>query len=82
MPPKLHVGALSRSSVFCRMRPFAEEGGHAASEKCDQKTIESWDETSVTIATDYMFSKGEKVAEDTYKAVRNRYMEQTRKPLY
>ena len=60
MPPKLHSGELVRSSVYCRIRPFAAVGGHATSEACDQKTLESWDESSVTIATEYLFSKGER----------------------
>ena len=42
-----------------RIRPLAAEGGHAEDGTVLQKHLEAWDETSVTIETQYSFSKGE-----------------------
>ena len=41
-----------------RIRPLAAEGGHAEDGTVLEKHLESWDESSVTIGTQYLFSKG------------------------
>ena len=49
---------LTPASVYVRIRPLAASGGHAEGEAV-RKQLECWTDTSVTIATEYMFSKGE-----------------------
>ena len=53
-----HKGRLTRSNVFCRIRPFASFGGHAETDEVQAKQLDSWDASSVSVATQYMFSKG------------------------
>jgi hypothetical protein len=53
-----HKGRLTRSNVFCRIRPFAADGGHAKTDEIQAKQLDSWDDSSVSVATQYMFSKG------------------------
>ena len=48
-----------KPDIFVRIRPLAAEGGHAEDGTVLQKHLEAWDETSVTIETQYSFSKGE-----------------------
>ena len=50
---------LQAPDVYVRVRPLATEGGHAEDGTVLQKHLEAWDEGSVTIATQYLFSKGE-----------------------
>eukprot|EP00928_Gymnodinium_smaydae_P043676 TRINITY_DN29219_c0_g2_i1.p1 TRINITY_DN29219_c0_g2~~TRINITY_DN29219_c0_g2_i1.p1 ORF type:complete len:944 (-),score=200.85 TRINITY_DN29219_c0_g2_i1:184-2610(-) len=50
---------LTAADVFVRIRPLAEAGGHAEDGTVHAKILEKWDEESVTIGTQYMFSKGE-----------------------
>lgn len=53
-------GQLLASQVFVRIRPLAVSGGHADDGSGSvAKILEGYDEESVTIATQYMFSKGE-----------------------
>jgi kinesin family protein 5 len=54
MPPKLVP-----SSVYVKIRPLATSGGHAETDQKDQKQISGFDDTSVSIETEYMFAKGE-----------------------
>ena len=56
-----HKGRLTKSNVFCRIRPFAAFGGHAETDEVQAKHLESWDTSSVTVATQFMFSKGKNV---------------------
>ena len=58
---KSHKGRLTRSNVFCRIRPFAAYGGHAETDEVQAKQLDGWDESSVTVATQFMFSKGKNV---------------------
>ena len=48
-----------KPDIFVRIRPLAAEGGHAEDGTVLQKQLEAWDETSVTIQTQYSFSKGD-----------------------
>ena len=50
---------LHKPDVYVRIRPLAAEGGHAEDGTVLTKHLEAWDETSVTIETQYLFSKGE-----------------------
>ena len=50
---------LHRPDVYVRVRPLAAEGGHSEDGTVLTKHLEAWDETSVTIGTEYLFSKGE-----------------------
>jgi hypothetical protein len=50
---------LHRPDLYVRIRPLAAEGGHAEDGTVLTKHLEAWDETSVTIETQYLFSKGE-----------------------
>ena len=56
--PPLKAG-LHRPNVYVRIRPLASEGGHAEDGTVLTKHLETWDETSVTMETQYLFSKGE-----------------------
>ena len=49
---------LHEPDIFVRIRPLATEGGHAEDGTVLTKHLETWDETSVTIETQYLFSKG------------------------
>mmetsp|Transcript_49094 Transcript_49094/g.59477 ORF Transcript_49094/g.59477 Transcript_49094/m.59477 type:complete len:490 (+) Transcript_49094:15-1484(+) len=50
---------LHPTSVFIRIRPLAESGGHAEdTNHYSSKHLEAWDEQSVTLSTQYLFSKG------------------------
>ena len=53
-----HKGRLTLSNVFCRIRPFATEGGHSETDEVQAKQLDSWDDSSVSVATQFMFSKG------------------------
>ena len=60
-PSATHTPAgkrLTPASVYVRIRPLAASGGHAEGEAV-RKQLEGWTDTTVTIATEYMFSKGE-----------------------
>lgn len=50
---------LHKPEIYVRIRPLATEGGHAEDGTVLTKHLESWDATSVTIETQYLFSKGE-----------------------
>ncbi|EOD38045.1 hypothetical protein EMIHUDRAFT_97942 [Emiliania huxleyi CCMP1516] len=52
--PKLH-----KPDIYVRIRPLAAEGGHAEDGTVLQKHLEAWDEASVTVGTQHLFSKGE-----------------------
>ena len=56
---KSALAALHKPDVFVRIRPLAIEGGHAEDGTVLTKHLETWDETSVTVETQYLFSKGE-----------------------
>jgi hypothetical protein len=55
---KSHKGRLTRSNVFCRIRPFAAYGGHAETDEVQAKQLDGWGAASVSVATQFMFSKG------------------------
>jgi hypothetical protein len=48
------------SAVYCRIRPAVYDGsGHDQNGEAVAKSLTAWSETSVTLNTQYMFSKGE-----------------------
>ena len=48
------------SKVFCRIRPAVYDGsGHDQNGAAVAKSMDHWDDTSITLNTQYMFSKGE-----------------------
>ena len=49
---------LTSSNVYIRIRPIATEGGHADTGKRVAKLLSGWTDTSVSLETSYMFSKG------------------------
>lgn len=49
-----------KASIYCRIRPQAHDGsGHDQSGAAVAKSLKEWDDTTVTLDTQYMFSKGE-----------------------
>lgn len=55
---------LNKSAVYCRIRPQVFDGsGHDQTGEAVAKSLSGWTDTSVTLDTQYMFSKGE----NTYK---------------
>ena len=56
--PPLKAG-LHKPDIYVRIRPLAAEGGHAEDGTMLEKHLEAWDEGSVTVETQYLFSKGE-----------------------
>lgn len=55
-------GGLTPSEVFVRIRPAVRDGGgHDQDGEAVAKMLEGWTDTSVTLATQYLFSKGSNV---------------------
>jgi hypothetical protein len=53
-----------QASVYCRIRPPVwDGGGHDMNGPGVAKSLSAWTDTSITLDTQYMFSKGE----NTYK---------------
>jgi len=67
MAPNKAAAPLKAPDVYVRVRPLAAEGGHAEDGTVLAKVLQEWDESSVTVETQYMFSKGE--AKYTYPKV-------------
>lgn len=56
--PPLKAG-LHRPNIYVRIRPLADTGGHSEDGTVLTKHLDTWDESSVTMETQYLFSKGE-----------------------
>ena len=51
---------MAKAKVYVRLRPAITDGlGHSQDGEKVQKVFEHFDEKSVTIGTQYLFSKGE-----------------------
>jgi Cdc6-like AAA superfamily ATPase len=51
--------AIKRASIYCRIRPPAYDGGgHDMNGDAVAKSLKEWTDTSITLDTQYMFSKG------------------------
>jgi len=59
MAPKKPAAPLKAPDVYVRIRPLATAGGHAEDGTVLAKVLQEWDEKSVTVETQYMFSKSE-----------------------
>jgi hypothetical protein len=51
--------AIKRASIYCRIRPLVYDGGgHDMNGQAVMKSLKEWSDTSITLDTQYMFSKG------------------------
>lgn len=58
----------NKSAVYCRIRPQVFDGsGHDQNGEAVAKSIQGWTDTSITLDTTYMFSKGENTYDFTKK---------------
>ena len=58
--PFIKKGSLTMPNVFCRVRPFGLTGGHTETDEKQAKILSGWDESCVTLETEYMFSKSDR----------------------
>lgn len=62
--PQAQMISDNKSHIYCRIRPQANDGGgHDQSGAAVAKSMTGWTTNTVTLDTQYMFSKGE----NTYK---------------
>lgn len=56
---EVHKTGAKKSAVYCRIRPAAYDGGgHDMNGEAVAKSLAGWTDTSITLDTQYMFSKG------------------------